>query len=103
LFATKSHWRENSDFNGIKEGLLWVKENYKKQGIESLALPALGCGLGNQSWGEVGPLMCQTLGDLDINVAIYLPQEHQQNPEWLTRDYLLNHNPSGPAAVSAGS
>jgi hypothetical protein len=94
LFATKSHWRENSDFNGIKEGLLWVRENYKKQGIKSLALPALGCGLGNLSWGEVGPLMCQNLGDLDIDVAIYLPQEHAQSAEWLTPQYLMNHKPT---------
>src|SRR5262249_24291836 len=91
LFATKKHWKFNSDFGAIKEGLVWVRENYEKLGIKSLALPALGCGLGNLSWGDVGPLMCQLLGNLKINVTIYLPQEHGVKPEWLTRDYLLTH------------
>lgn len=58
----------------------------RSTGIKSPALPALGSGLGN----------------LDIDVAIYLPQEHQQNPEWLTRDYPLHHAASAPAPMAGG-
>ncbi|MFN3763294.1 MAG: DarT ssDNA thymidine ADP-ribosyltransferase family protein, partial [Anaerolineae bacterium] len=92
LFPTKRHWRERSDINGIEEGLRWIQEHYKTEGIRSLAVPALGCGLGGLEWREVGPLMCRYLADLDIPVAIYLPQEKKVPQEFLTPDFLLGPN-----------
>ncbi len=89
LFATKKHWRDNADIHAIGEGVQWVRENYKSEGIKSLALPALGCGLGNLKWQDVGPVMCRDLAALDIDVVIYLPQEHQIDPEFLTPEHLL--------------
>lgn len=90
LFPTKRHWRETSDINGIEEGLQWIRSNYKTEGIQSLAIPALGCGLGKLDWRDVGPLMCKYLADLEIPVAIYLPQEKEVAPEYLTREFLLS-------------
>ena len=52
--------------------LKWIQDNYKQQGIKSLAMSALGCGLGNLQWQDVGPLMCKFLKELDIQVCIYL-------------------------------
>jgi hypothetical protein len=90
LFPTKHHWRENSDLKGIEAGLSWLAINYKTEGIESIALPALGCGLGNLDWQEVGPIMCQYLSPLEIPVIIYLPREREIPKEFLTREYLLS-------------
>jgi hypothetical protein len=89
LFPTKRHWRERSDINGIEEGLRWIRERYKTEEIRSLAVPALGCGLGGLDWRDVGPLMCRYLADLEIPVAIYLPQEKKVPPEYLTPEFLL--------------
>jgi O-acetyl-ADP-ribose deacetylase (regulator of RNase III) len=89
LFATKRHWKENSDIVGIEQGLEWLLENYKGQGVRSLAVPALGCGLGGLEWQEVGPLMCRYLSKMDIPVSIYLPREQQIKPELLRRDFLM--------------
>ncbi|HRX60177.1 MAG TPA: DarT ssDNA thymidine ADP-ribosyltransferase family protein [Candidatus Competibacter sp.] len=89
LFATKSHWRQNSDLPGIIEGLEWVSKNALKEGIKSLAMPALGCGLGNLEWKDVGPVMCRYLAKLDMPVAIYLPRERDISPEYFRPDYLL--------------
>jgi O-acetyl-ADP-ribose deacetylase (regulator of RNase III) len=89
LFPTKRHWRDNADIKGIEEGLIWLRENYKKEGIESLALPALGCGLGRLNWSEVGPLMCEYLYTMNIPASIYLPAEKIVQEEYLTRDFLL--------------
>src|SRR5690606_15007770 len=57
LFPTKNHWRQRSDIGGIEDGLKELVKNYKRVGIESLATPALGCGLGQLKWSDVGPLM----------------------------------------------
>jgi len=89
LFATKRHWREDSDIAGIEEGLRWIEAHYKEEGIGSMALPALGCGLGNLDWRDVGPIMCRHLSQLDIDVAIYLPREREIPKEFLTPEYLL--------------
>jgi O-acetyl-ADP-ribose deacetylase (regulator of RNase III) len=38
-------------------------------GIQSIAMPALGCGLGGLKWSEVQPLIVKHLGalpDLDV-------------------------------------
>ena len=89
LFPTKRHWREQADILGIEEGLKWLTANYKKEGIKSLAIPALGCGLGRLEWNDVGPLICHYLEASDITVAIYLPAEKKVPSELLSKDFLL--------------
>jgi O-acetyl-ADP-ribose deacetylase (regulator of RNase III) len=90
LFATKDHWRNDSDIEGIEKGLAWLVKNYKVSGIKSLAMPALGCGLGNLEWKDVGPLMCKYLSQMDIPTAVYLPREHPIAPEFLQSSFLLS-------------
>jgi O-acetyl-ADP-ribose deacetylase (regulator of RNase III) len=89
LFATKQHWRYPADIVGIEKGLQWLVDNYKKEGITSLAIPALGCGLGRLEWSDVGPLMCEYLSKLGIPVWIYLPAEKKVAAEFLSREFLL--------------
>ena len=90
LFPTKHHWKENTDINGIEEGLKWLTNHYEKEGIKSLAVPALGCGLGKLEWRDVGPLMCRYLKELKIHVSIYLPAEKVIPNELLSKDFLLS-------------
>ena len=89
LFPTKGHWRFRSKISYIEEGLRWIVENYQKEGIKSLALPALGCGLGGLQWKEVGPLMCRYLSILKIPVCIYLPSEKIIPDSQISPDFLL--------------
>jgi hypothetical protein len=89
LFPTKNDWRNPADKDGIVEGLRWLQANYKKEGITSLALPALGCGLGKLSWDEMGPLICSALSALDIPVQLYLPTERPIPPDQLSPSFLL--------------
>ena len=90
LFPTKRHWKEKASLEGIEEGLKWILRNYKKEGVESLAVPALGCGLGGLEWRDVGPLMVRYLKKLEIPVRIYLPLEKKIPDEQLTKNFLLN-------------
>ena len=89
LFATKRKWRENSRLEDIEGGLDWVRRNFQTQNIKSLAMPALGCGLGGLDWKDVGPLMCKYLHGIGIPVAIYLPRERTIPREYLTEPHLL--------------
>ena len=89
LFPTKTDWRNMADFKGIEEGLKWLVAQYEKEGISSLAIPALGCGLGWLPWGTVGPMLCSYLQKLRIQVNLYLPLERRIPDEQLSKDFLL--------------
>ena len=89
LFATKRKWRDNSQIEDIEGGLRWIKQNYKVLKMDSLAMPALGCGLGNLNWTDIGPLICQHLHNIDMPVGIYLPREQTIDPEYKSANYLL--------------
>ena len=89
LFATKRHWRTNSRIEDIEDGLKWLQENFEKEGIQSLAMSALGCALGGLGWAEVAPLICKYLHGIGIPVEIYLPREYPIAPQYLTESHLL--------------
>jgi O-acetyl-ADP-ribose deacetylase (regulator of RNase III) len=89
LFATKRRWRDDSRLDDIEAGLAWFRDHFQSEGVRSIALPALGCGLGGLGWADVGPLMCKYLHGIGIDVAIYLPRERAIEPEFLSENYLL--------------
>lgn len=89
LFATKEHWKDNSKLDYIVDGMHWLLENYQQLGISSLALPALGCGLGGLTWAEVGPVMCSVANQMKIPVCIYLPSETSIPEEQVRKDFLI--------------
>jgi O-acetyl-ADP-ribose deacetylase (regulator of RNase III) len=72
-FPTKKHWLNKSRFQDIVAGLealkLVLQENY----ISSVAIPALGCGLGGLKWSEVKPVTHQILQSLNIYIVLYEP------------------------------
>ena len=71
---TKRHWRDPSRLPDIEAGLAFLAAHYREWGIESLAVPALGCGNGQLNWQEVGPVLVERLGHLNIPVELYAPQ-----------------------------
>ena len=49
-----------------------LRHEIEKEGIKSLAMPALATGVGGLSWSEVKPLVVQHLGDLQIPIYLYV-------------------------------
>lgn len=72
-FPTKDHWRSVSKLTDIQAGLQYLELHYKAWGIESLAVPPLGCGNGQLDWKVVGPILHEALQRLDIPVYLYAP------------------------------
>ena len=88
LFPTKQHWKMDGDIVSIEKGLQWLVDNYKKNGIKSLAMSALGCGNGGLDWKDIGPLLYKYLGKMNIPVEIYLPKQNIPK-KYLTEKFLL--------------
>jgi O-acetyl-ADP-ribose deacetylase (regulator of RNase III) len=75
-FPTKRHWRENSVLQDIEDGLKCLSKSYECLGIQSIAMPPLGCGLGGLSWSDVQPMIVKYLGAIpDLDVYVYEPQQ----------------------------
>ena len=73
-FPTKGHWRSRSKLEDIESGLDALVKDVKRLGIESLALPPLGCGHGGLVWEDVYPMIVQAFKDLpDVRVVVYAP------------------------------
>ena len=60
-FPTKEHWRSVARLADITAGLEYLAAHYKDWGIESLAVPPLGCGEGQLDWRVVGPTLYRRL------------------------------------------
>jgi len=80
-FPTKQNWRGKSKIEWIEEGLDYLLQHYRKWGIQSLAVPALGCSLGGLKWEQVKPVMEHYLSQMDIPVEIYEPLPEMRRPK----------------------
>jgi len=72
-FPTKDHWRSVSTLNDIVRGLEHLERHCKEWGIQSIAVPPLGCGHGQLEWRVVGPTLYRHLSRLDIPVELFAP------------------------------
>lgn len=72
-FPTKDHWRMVTKLADIVEGLEYLLKHYKTWGIESLAVPPLGCGQGKLEWRIIGPTLYRYLKQMEIPVELYAP------------------------------
>lgn len=74
-FPTKAHWRSKSRLSYIEQGLVALIDEVKQRGIQSIAVPPLGCGLGGLDWAIVRPLIEQTFAAMpDVHVLLYAPE-----------------------------
>lgn len=74
-FPTKRHWRDTSRLSDIEAGLRALAVEIVRRRIRSIAIPALGCGLGGLAWPEVFASMERVLTALDgVKMFIFPPQ-----------------------------
>lgn len=63
-FPTKRHWRQKSRIEDIQMGLSALVREVQTRGIQSIAIPPLGCGNGGLAWAEVKSLIVQAFEPL---------------------------------------
>lgn len=78
---TKRHWRERSRLSYIEDGLHALMAEIAERDIESIAIPALGCGLGQLSWHSVRPVIERSLAPIADGVEIYLHPPGVEKPK----------------------
>lgn len=74
-FPTKGHWKNASELSWVEAGLKYLAANASQWGIQSMAIPPLGCGNGGLNWEDVLPLVKKYLLPLKVPLEIYEPFE----------------------------
>ncbi len=73
-FPTKKHWRNKSRMEDIESGLDTLIDTIRLHKINSIAIPALGCGNGGLNWNEVRPRIEVALHVIpNLQVTIFEP------------------------------
>jgi O-acetyl-ADP-ribose deacetylase (regulator of RNase III) len=73
-FPTKVHWKQPSEYAYIELGLFALRDYLEIKDPVSVAIPALGCGLGGLEWDRVVPMIKEYLSDLPAKIEVFCPQ-----------------------------
>jgi len=73
-FYTKDHWKDKSQLDYIIVGLENLYIYMLKKDIKSIAIPALGCGLGGLIWSDVFELIQRRLTELKSDIYVFPPR-----------------------------
>lgn len=73
MVATKRDWRDDSRLDDVAEQIDALYALCKQNGIASIAIPPLGCGLGGLDWAVVRPLIAARF-ERDPDITAYVPE-----------------------------
>ncbi len=72
LIPTKNFWQEDSNEWLVERSLKMLARDWKELGIQTLALPRIGCGRGNMEFDLVRSLIYKYLNDIALPVKLYV-------------------------------
>lgn len=99
LFPTKKDWRQPSRLEYIEQGLQDLKSKLPMMSVwnvPSIAIPALGCGLGGLIWEEVRILLEYYLASEPIHIEVHTPNDYESKN---TKSAGSGRCPNTPAAL----
>jgi O-acetyl-ADP-ribose deacetylase (regulator of RNase III) len=98
-FPTKRHWRGKSRMEDIDAGLEALVAEIRGRGIQSIAIPPLGSGLGGLDWQEVKAKIEAAVSPLEeVAVIIYEPSGAPGSKE-MVRNRKVPKMTAGRAAL----
>ncbi|HEX7729877.1 MAG TPA: macro domain-containing protein [Terracidiphilus sp.] len=99
-FPTKRHWRGDSRLEDIDSGLAALRNVILERGIQSIAVPPLGSGLGGLDWTHVRSRIERTLGTLDgVRIEVFEPNPESTRQSKPSGSKAPNMTPSRAALV----
>ena len=81
-FPTKLHWKNPSRMEWITGGLANLVTVVMDRKIQSIAIPAIGCGLGGLDWRKIEPEIKRVFRYIPggIDLIIYDPNKRRYRP-----------------------
>jgi O-acetyl-ADP-ribose deacetylase (regulator of RNase III) len=100
-FPTKGHWKSKSRLADIKVGLEDLVRKVKELGIQSIAVPPLGCGYGGLDWADVEPLIADAFSAVsDVHVKLFTPSGAPAASSMPNRTERPNMTPGRAALIA---
>ena len=96
-FPTKDRWRDLSRLEDVEQGLAALVEWCGRESVQSLALPALGCGLGGLSWPDVRSAIQSAFANSGTALRL-LPPRPEAEPKPKPAPPAAQPQSGGPAA-----
>lgn len=72
--ATKRHWSDPSQLEWIKDGAAAILSIATVEDVGSVAVPALGCGLGGLHWSAVEPVLRSAFTSTSVKFSLHVPK-----------------------------
>ena len=72
-FPTKHHYSDKSTIEDIVRGVYDMQDRVACWDLQSLAVPALGCGYGGLKWSQVEPVLTTIFEAFPCPVELYAP------------------------------
>ena len=99
-FPTKRHWRGKSRMADIESGLSALVSEIRDRGIQSIAIPPLGSGLGGLEWSEVRTRIEQAMAGLEgVRVIVFEPKGAPAAEKMVRNREVPNMTPGRAALV----
>jgi O-acetyl-ADP-ribose deacetylase (regulator of RNase III) len=99
-FPTKRHWRGDSRLEDIESGLAALRNVILERGIQSIAIPPLGSGLGGLDWTQVRSRIEKELETLDgVRIEVFEPHSESIPQPKSAGSKVPNMTPSRAALV----
>ena len=67
---TKKKYSDKPDYQTIRVSLVVMRNHALKNNIEKIAMPKIGCGLDQLSWGMVRAIIQELFEDTDIEILV---------------------------------
>jgi O-acetyl-ADP-ribose deacetylase (regulator of RNase III) len=99
-FPTKRHWRGASRIEDIESGLKDLATVIDNLNIKSIAVPPLGCGLGELNWEDVRKHIENALSQLsEVNIIVFEPKGAPKAEDMAKSRKVPNMTPGRAALI----
>lgn len=69
---TKAKATEKPTYDDLRNSLIDMKKHCVENGVQTLAMPQLGCGLDRMKWDIVKKIICEVFADTKIHITVYV-------------------------------
>lgn len=72
---TKEKYNQKPTYDSLRKSLLAMKAHCLENGVTSISMPRIGCGLDRLDWDKVEVMIKEVFQDVDICITVYTLKE----------------------------
>ncbi|XP_016404680.1 O-acetyl-ADP-ribose deacetylase 1-like [Sinocyclocheilus rhinocerous] len=69
--VTKKKYNQKPTYDNLRKGLVSMREHCLANGVNSISMPRIGCGLDKLKWENVSSIITEVFQDTKISITVY--------------------------------